>query len=951
MKLEARGKSEIDFMRAQIDLALCTYEEAQTYPADSQEFKNLLNKAADEFKAIHEKYRSIVGGLYARMWQGKCFEEQNDIGKALGIYNELLGHPGKSSAMQNVQNQVLQFRLICLNHDERKDYQLVINEAGQWLQMHRKEGGTTIGLGIRYEKAVAHEKLAAKLKKDYEAAKNKAERDKTEPPLEPKKDIESNLRLAINEAQQVTQYAGQYRGPSQFMVSRIKGKLGVSEGDPRTIEEALVRADNLVQEIEGLENDVQAAKTKQETANRKEALNAHLNETARILSLGLKLATEKTDIALINKDRFWLAYIYYKLERNLEAGVIGEFLANHFADDDPKMAQQAANIALGAYNQAYNAQMKESQADGSAAEVKFELDQMVRVCEGITQKWPGSGLADTSRMLLGKIYSRRDKPVEAAKWFTQVTSSDKKGEAKVSAGQAYWNAYLKNAVLPEDKRPTADELKAWQENSKKFLSEGIDIMNTDVPEDASVENATDLIAARVTLAQIFANEQNYDAAIVYLTDGKKYHHPPLEAVKIQEGEQRPERGVKSQNFARLVYQVLLRAYVGKQQTGEALKAMDDLENVVGKENADDLTRTYVELGKQIRSEIERLQAQGPKDRLDAILASFSTFLNALLDKKADMSYGSLQWMAETFLNLGISLKDAPGSNSAEYFKKAEECYQAILDRAQKEAETPKWLTGIKVRLANTSRSAGDYQKALDILKSVLKDHPRSLDVQIEAAETLQAWGAAGRPDSPQMLIAAIQGMKLPGQNDAEPRGLWGWGGMSNQLINQLRPVRKQVQSLRLDEEKIIAYQNTLAEKADRESQLEAAKAAGAAASEDVKAAEERLALVTDALTATKTWLALRLEQKALEAAGNKPDKAKSLDRIEEINRTLSHMVDFEVFRKLRQDQKRPPKRTRRPPGENGRQIESANRRHRKAAGRNGNGKGSPCPRPTGRAKS
>ncbi len=895
-ELESRSKAEIAYMRAQIDLALCTYEEAQTFPAGSQEFKNLLNKAADEFKDIHEKYRSMVGGLYARMWQGKCFEEQDDIGKALGIYNELLAHPGKSRAMETLQNQVLQFRLICLNHPERKDYQLVINEAGQWLTGHRKEARTSVGLGIRYEKAVAHDKLAEKLKTDYEAAKNQAARNKEPAPLEPKKDIESNLRLAMNEAQQVSQYAGQYRAPAQYMVSRIKGKLGLSEGDPKTIDEALVRADNLVQEIEGLEADIKTAKTKQETANRQEALHAHLNEIARLLSLGLQLSDEKTDIQLINKARFWLAYIYYKLQRNFESAVIGEFLAEHFADEDVKMAQQAANIALGAYNQAYTARLKEQpDENGNEPDVKFELDQMLRVCEMITKKWPGSGLADMSRMLLGKIYSRRDKPVQAAKWYTQVTSSEKKGEAKVAAGQAYWNAYLKSAVLPEDKRPTADELASWQENAKKFLGEGIDVMNNDVPEEASVEDATNLIAARVTLAQIFANEQKYDEAILYLTDGKKYHHPPLQAIKVKEGEMRPERGVKSQNFARLVYQVLLRAYVGKEQTDAAIKAMDDLENVVGKENTDDLTRTYVELGKQIRSEIERIRANGPKERLDAILVSFNSFLSALLDRKDQMTYGSLQWMAETFLNLGISLKDDPGSNAADYFKKAEECYQAILDRAQKEAEPPKWLTGIKVRLANTSRSAGDFDKAIAILKGVLKDHPRSLDVQIEAAQTLQAWGEAGRPESPQKLIAAIQGLKLEGQNDAKPRGLWGWAGMSNQLINQLRPIRGRVRSLRSDEEKIIAYENTLSEKADREAQVEAAKAAGAAATEELKDAEDHLAVLTDALTATKTWLKLRLEQQSLEAAAKSGKNQESLDRIEQINRTLSHMVNSQYF--------------------------------------------------------
>src|SRR5262245_10523644 len=90
-KHEAREAAEVNYMQAQLNLGVLTYEEAQTYDKGSADNKKLLTEAANAFNKIHAKYRSQLAGLYARMWEGKCFEEQDDIVKAMGIYNELLG--------------------------------------------------------------------------------------------------------------------------------------------------------------------------------------------------------------------------------------------------------------------------------------------------------------------------------------------------------------------------------------------------------------------------------------------------------------------------------------------------------------------------------------------------------------------------------------------------------------------------------------------------------------------------------------------------------------------------------------------------------------------------------------------------------------------------------------------------------------------------------------------
>ena len=82
---EARQQAEISYIRAQLDLAMCTYEKAQTYDQKAAKRKTLSYEAAKQFDQIHQKYRTQVGGLYAKLWQGKCFEEHQELGKALGI--------------------------------------------------------------------------------------------------------------------------------------------------------------------------------------------------------------------------------------------------------------------------------------------------------------------------------------------------------------------------------------------------------------------------------------------------------------------------------------------------------------------------------------------------------------------------------------------------------------------------------------------------------------------------------------------------------------------------------------------------------------------------------------------------------------------------------------------------------------------------------------------------
>ena len=73
------------------------------------------------------------------------------------------------------------------------------------------------------------------------------------------------------------------------------------------------------------------------------------------------------------------------------------------------------------------------------------------------------------------------------------------------------------------------------------------------------------------------------------------------------------------------------------------------------------------------------------------------------------------------------------------------------------------------------RQAGQFQQAIDQLTKVLSEKESSLELQIAAAETYQAWGESG--------AAEHYGHALNGAltNSKGGRVIWGWKGISKVL--------------------------------------------------------------------------------------------------------------------------------------------------------------------------
>jgi hypothetical protein len=771
-RYEAREEIFNKMVQSQLQLAVMTYEDGQTYDKGSADNKKRLTEAAAAFDQIHARYRQLISGLYARMWEAKCFEEQDDIGKALGFYNELLEH-GKDLPMsqrapqlRRLQSMVQHFKMICLNHDKKRDYRVAILEGEEWLKENRGQASSRVGLGIQWEMVRAQEALA-KQEETGDAEKNKL------------------LQQALEKARFINRFPGEFKDGSTAMIQKLMVALNREPGDPKDFPTAFGVADNMKNDIQRRLVQIREARGSEQTRLLIE-LQPVLKEAARILQIGLSVVGPKDDQKDINRARFYLAFFYYymrdprdlKPTHSFDAAIVAEFTAHKLLATQPDNALDAAFLAQAAYIQAYSSERPE--------EREAEIKRVIGVCNFITENWPSSDKANDARMDLGKVYTETHQPAEAAKWYLQVPETAPQYlEAQLAAGNAWWYAFQNESIQPEAERKPKEELDAMVKQSQDILRAALTKFESQLPGEITQVDPGKLVAlttAKANYASILNGSGDYKSALEALTGGKL---SVINAIAAPDGDdqKRPaEGGIKSRKFAGWVYgQVLLRAYVGLQDLDNARAAMRTLEKIVGAGGGGaSVTKVYLELGKELEKEVHRLQtAKDP--RLNDVLKSFETFLEDMFNRKEGHDYNTLNWVADTYSNLGDGLEAGDASKAESYFGKAAAAMQLLLDsESAKPGMIPApAILAVKLKLVKCKRRQKSFDAAQQMLTEILKEKGKAVDVQEEAAQLFQDWGSSGS-DHLDKFEVAIRGNK-------EKKGrIWGWAGLAEKLQTNLQ---------------------------------------------------------------------------------------------------------------------------------------------------------------------
>jgi tetratricopeptide (TPR) repeat protein len=749
---EARSQAESSYMGAQIMLAVCSFEEGLTYDRKSDDFKKTLERAVKEFDRIIVSYRTQGAGLRALFWQGRCFEEMGKTTEALGIYSELSQKQGTSNFIKQLRDDATQAHLTCLNSKPGKNDFLVVNEATNWMAASKDRLRTPAGLAIRWQRAVASEHLAGV----KETASN---------------DRDHLLHSAADDAREVSRVTGEFQAPAVAMLGRLRTDTVSKRAEARDFVSGFALATKSVDAIQPLHERLESA-TADDKPKIQRQLQAQLVDARQRLRSVLAVAEPHRDSKDLNVARYFLAFVEYELQNYDAAAVVGDYAARRLRTIDADRARDSAHLALAAIDQEFKT-CPESQ--------RPVLTRVARpTAEFLIHNWPDQDRANEARAIMAELYDQSKQPLEAAQWYASVTpGSEGYAEAQIGAGREYWSAALSapKAVSGSPSRET--QIKEWTSSAEKYLRNGI--AKAGDPADPAGNPPAWLVSGKTVLANLEIGLGNYDEAVKLLTEPP---HSVTASIAVTDEAARPALGVKNKTFASFVYQTLLRAQIGRHQVDAAIEAMQQLEKIAGASGIEGVTGIYVSLGKEIEKEITRLIASNDRQRLNEVRKSFDKFLEELSKRSQSMSYGSLLWIAETYTGLGEGISDDE-SAAREYFGKAAATYDQILAKtaADTSPAAKDRTLSLELRLANSRRRQGDYEHALETVRSVIAQRPRTLEVQVTAAGILQDWGASQGADAQRRSLDAIRG--IPESSGGGGGSVWGWAEIANRLQRKL----------------------------------------------------------------------------------------------------------------------------------------------------------------------
>ena len=379
-----RDRTHHAMMAAELQKAIVDYEEGQTYPVGSKERKEYLASGLAQFEDLYKNYRTQMAGLTARMWQAKCYEERGDIGPALGIYNELLGHDAPQ--LRPLQRHVDYFKIIA--HGKRKEYALAADESVRWLQKFNtpEERHSPEGLGVQFE-------LARNIVAQLPGIKRPADREKA-------------VKRITDVLGEVVRYSSPFKSEAVALLQQYKPKVALDA----------MRVANLNYEDAIAQSDAGDRLPRVGPRHRpahpghppRRPEEGHRQGELRPLQPGLLLLHEQ---AVLRGRR--------------------PLRAPGPAISPGGLSSKATEIGMASLADAYNTFRDIDRAS--------DLNRLIDLATYTTETWPDNEQGDGARMVLGQIYHGFGQYPKAIEAYNAVRSNSAKWvDAQTRVGASHW---------------------------------------------------------------------------------------------------------------------------------------------------------------------------------------------------------------------------------------------------------------------------------------------------------------------------------------------------------------------------------------------------------------------------------------------------------------------------------------------------------------------------------
>ncbi len=789
-RVEERDRYRMDFLQAQLLVAATREEMADTMTKGSKEWTDTLTAAANEYKGVYEDYRTRLAGLYARLYQARCFQKLDKHKEALAFLTELLANPDAPEAFRalklKVMSQAIESWL----------------EQGLWLEVLRKREQGQTGP----QELVASARPAEERSDEINAIRvGIAKADKAmADDLKKKNARDPQVRLLLTDGRKhlsaVIKFPNPYQDEARRLMPEFAGgnvEAVAERKEPKTFMEARTAAKEAIDSMQSanlllrsLPALIARAKAPEKAELEKQLEDAKLqaakgqDDALHYCKLALTLTADDTPIDDVNLIRYLLCYLSYSESNYYDAVVIGDFLARRYPDSQG--ARPCAKIAMASYLKLY--------AENQTEDKDFESARIIEIADYIVRKWPDQPEAAEALNTLIPFMIRAKRLKQAEDYLAKIPQdSPHRGNAELKTGQALWASYIENSRQIRDwengLQPTPEgvdlparkaELEPLKSKAKQTLVEGVKRMQ------GAGEVSAVMVSAVLSLAQIYVDTNEPVKAVALLEDETT---GSLTLLKSN------DPLVQREGYPEEIYKTALRAYISSLSTGadpkttidKARGVMEALKQRMGQteQGQAKLVAIYVSLAKDLQQQMEIAEPAVKK----SLGLGFENFLREVAADATELNI--LNWVAETYRAMGESYGTGLKSLTPEakaYFAKAAETYQKILDRGQKD---PKFLSGpmtaqLQIQLGRTKKSQGDYIGARDTFERVLKTNQMLLPVQIEAARLYQDWGGTGKGQEQNYLKAIFGDRPDTTSTDPAKKGrnvIWGWGEIARKTAS------------------------------------------------------------------------------------------------------------------------------------------------------------------------
>lgn len=455
---------------------------------------------------------------------------------------------------------------------------------------------------------------------------------------------------------------------------------------------------------------------------------------------------------------YLLAYCYSQLERNYEAGVLGEHVATR-GPAGTTVAGEAALIAFSAYLKAFQSAARDSRAIEAEAVVKMAA-------------WLDANTADNPRIALvryttAQVLQSVDRVVEAREWYLKLApGTPEYSKAIAVVGQLEWNLAKRIAAAESDRHEAAVEQTTLPAGiadhaalvlaAETHLREGISLLSAEMSPGDS------LVISKAYLSELLVLAGNGPEALQWLSAEPG---PVLAEVDPPEGERRPASGVGSREFAASVVQTQLLAYALNGNLVEAQNALSRLRQLTTPEH---FRALVMNVSQQL---VEASISQPEAERETALQQVLELVQSVALAQDAERML--LQWAVVTSQEIAEMTKTEATQLLA--FQVCAEAADRWLQSGRGPASDGDVL-GMQVVRAKMLSRTGQYEAAHALFEELLLQQPTLWELQTEAAHNLQRWA-----DAEMSYDRYLQ--TLSGAPPGKTSSVWGWGRLSSAVAS------------------------------------------------------------------------------------------------------------------------------------------------------------------------